>query len=358
MSRNSLPNTSLHTLSYFTWIRTFYRLGKSYLAVALAGHSTADISSEINLVEIESTRSEAFMTKVSSLQNNPSNNQQLTNINESIYTSISYFNDHEILAVSNDSGNIIIWDINTGKEIQNFLADPNGINKIEFSRSGQLFSSGLSASNPLCIWDIRLNNNNNTQPSLHSSGLPTINHQSMISVVKTFPQSPPIRTDITNNTNNPNNSVYQSNKKTYFTTISSQSSSNQVLCGTNNGIITTWDLRTDIMLGYQTHSFNSEVTAVISHPCKQDCIISSSSDGKVCITDQLANSVDFNNTNMDEVFTSTSSSNNMNHIRINKNPTNETIITEPASVTALDTDTNAGMLLATSAIGGVWRCGL
>ena len=131
--------------------------GKSYLAVATlpanvhgfgsSSSSSSSSSSNTNqntsrcaavcLVDIEDGANLKYAT---TLQHSP-------NDISSTLTSLSFYGDQEILAAANDAGDVTLWDLSTGKELRRFCADASGITKVEFNRSGQLLTCGLSISN-------------------------------------------------------------------------------------------------------------------------------------------------------------------------------------------------------------------
>jgi WD40 repeat protein len=179
------------------------RLAKSFVAVANTA-SNGSGKSSIELVNVEADVEEAYMKHEQSLQSTSG----------SAYTSLSFYGDQELLAGATDAGDVILWDLYTGKELRRFCADSCGVNKIEFTRSGQLLSSGMSSSAQLYIWDIRTQN---TTPSLSSSPISDI--QVDVAPIRKF-QHP--------------NEVSQNS---YYTSISSQSIYNKIICGTSKGTI-------------------------------------------------------------------------------------------------------------------------
>ena len=110
--------------------------GKSYLAVATMPanvHSFGSSSSSSNhqnisncagvcLVDVEAAVDGANLTYATTL---PHSSQDTS----STLTSLSFYGDQEILAAANDAGDIILWDLSTGKELRRFCGDASSIMK-------------------------------------------------------------------------------------------------------------------------------------------------------------------------------------------------------------------------------------
>ena len=110
--------------------------GKSYLAVATIPanvHSFGSSSSSSNhqnisncagvcLVDVEAAVEGANLTYATTL---PHSSQDTS----STLTSLSFYGDQEILAAANDAGDILLWDLSTGKELRRFCGDASGITK-------------------------------------------------------------------------------------------------------------------------------------------------------------------------------------------------------------------------------------
>lgn len=146
----------------------------------------------------------------------------------------------------------------------------------------------------------------------------------------------------------------------YYTSVSSQSLYNKVLCGTSQGSVAIWDLRSEVITAeYHIHACNAPVTALLAHPWKQDLLISASGDGTIKTTDLLSQPL--------PSFSSSSSqrheSGGMHHhdapiqhiTSSTPSSIHKTIINEPASITGIDCDRDSGMLVACSVLGGLWR---
>ena len=110
--------------------------GKSYLAVATMPanvHSFGSSSSSSNhqntsncagvcLVDVEAAVEGANLTYATTLPHSSKDTS-------STLTSLSFYGDQEILAAANDAGDILLWDLSTGKELRRFCGDASGITK-------------------------------------------------------------------------------------------------------------------------------------------------------------------------------------------------------------------------------------
>lgn len=292
------------------------RLAKSFIAISNTDQDGSGRSS-IELIDVETDINDANMRRAHTLDSGSS----------SAYTSLSFYSDQEILAASTDSGDAVLWDLYTGMEIRRFVADSCGLSKLEFTRSGQLLTCGQSTSAQLHIWDIRTNLPESQYNQRSMSNLTSIlasNTIKNVSVSGVKALKHPIQ-----QLGEKSFSIYNSMNNLYYTSVSSQSIYNKIICGTSKGSIAIWDLRSEIISEYQPYSLLSNVTAVLAHPWKQDLLISSSSCGYIKSTDLLIN----NGINDDS----------------------DTIVLEPSSISSLDCDRDSGMLLAVSSIGGLWR---
>jgi WD40 repeat protein len=182
------------------------RLAKSFIAIAN--------SDQISLVDVETNVSDASMRYTHSLQSTKGCS----------YSSLSFYNENELLAGANDAGNVTIFDLYTGQELRSFCADSCGINKIEFNKSGQLITCGMGTNAQLHVWDIRSSfGSNNTNPSL-SSQPPNSNPNPNPS------PTPSVNISAIRSIKHPNPNP---NPNPYYTSLSSHSLYNKIICGTN-----------------------------------------------------------------------------------------------------------------------------
>lgn len=283
------------------------RLAKSFIAIANTDHGCKGNSS-IALIDVETDIFEARMKHSQSLQS----------VSSSSYTSLSFYSDQEILAAATDSGLVILWDLYADKEIRRFTADSCGLTKLEFTRAGQLLTCGQSTSAQLHIWDVRTSLNSSSMSSIVPADLPS---SVRVSPVRCYRHpKPTVDTQL--------------HPHVYYTSISSHSIYNKIICGTSRGSIAIWDLRSEIVSEFQTYSSDTSVNAVMAHPWRQDLLISASSSGEIKTSD-LLRLPDGN--------------------KLNYESNDDLIVSEPGEFTSIDCDRDSGMLLAVSALGGLWR---
>ena len=175
---------------------------------------------------------------------------------KSNFTSLSFYVHQTALASSNELGDICVWDIISEKEINNFCADACGVNKIIYTRAGQLLTAGSSSESQLRLWDTRTNERGMT-----------------------------ITTCMIKSCSHPKQSSHESCVD--YTTLQTHNSLPIVYCGTNNGQIVAWDLRYDSATPtsiISSHMNEYDITSVLCHPFEENTLISSSLDGTVRVT--------------------------------------------------------------------------
>ena len=290
------------------------RLAKSFIALANTEYC-GNGNSSIALLEVESGISEARMKHTHSLES----------ASCSSFTSLSFYNEQELLAGSTDSGCVILWDLHTGNEIRRFSADSTGLNKLEFTRSGQLLTCGMSTSAQLHIWDIRTN----------------LSSSSISSTAPVVDSAPRLYASAARCYRHPDNkqigfgTQQQRPSHVFYTSISSQSMYNKIACGTCRGSVAIWDLRVEAVMEFFPHPPNCSVTAVFANPRRPDQLISASSSGHVRASD-LSSSL---SSGIQRSYTERS----------------DALISDAGVITSLDCDRDSGMLMAVSSLGGLWR---
>jgi len=245
----------------------------------------------------------------------------------SSFTSLAFNDDNNtsILAASNEAGEVIIWDLNTGKQRSRFTADACGVNKIKFV-GGQLLTVGKSRNSQLRLWDLRqappIVHNHSYQPQL-SLIHPCSNNSIQSTVVELD-----------------NQKALKKGTDTYTCISSDLYTQQKIICGTSSGSVAIWDVRKcrdNIAVVEEHRAHGDQVTSVVAI---DDNIISSSTSGTVINTQINAN----------RPIDPTDISNNYTN-------TNTTLLREAAPITCLDKimDYRSGdVLMATSNIGGVF----
>ena len=234
-------------------------------------------------------------------------------LDASSLVSLSFYGDQEVLAAGGEEGDVALWDLGTGKQLRRFCADACGLTQIEFTRSGQLITCGMATTHQLQMWDVRCSGNR-AVAGTDVTFARALQHPAAAAV------------------DGDANYTRRSRSQLYYTSVSTQSLYNKVLCGTSRGGLAVWDLRSEAVAQYQPHAANAQVTAVLAHPWKQDLLVSASTDGTVKTTDLLRQG---GAGDADTLHT--------------------TVVTEPAAFRGVDCDRDSGLLAAYSTLGGLWR---
>jgi WD40 repeat protein len=122
---------------------------------------------------------------------------------------------------------------------------------------------------------------------------------------------------------------------------------NSTFTGTSRGSVAVWDLRTDAMMEFQAHNPTAAVSAVTAHPWSQDIVLSASTDGFV--TSSNLQRVAMASAQRDPGLMAAGG------IDLSTDANSEVLLREPGAITSLDCNRESSSLLATSAVGGLWR---
>lgn len=124
------------------------RLARTYGAVAVWDmHASKSCVSLLNLDTQLDEASISTHTAELSVDNFPT-------------SSISYSSEMELLAVANEAGIVSVRELSTGKAVCTIKADPCGVKKVLFTRSGQIVTIGESPKAQIKFWDLRSAGNN------------------------------------------------------------------------------------------------------------------------------------------------------------------------------------------------------
>jgi WD40 repeat protein len=81
-----------------------------------------------------------------------STGKQLKNLRvESFVGSAIFSPDNQRLAIGNDNGHVILWDIAEGKQIRNLVGHTGAVTGLAFSEDGNLLASG-SLDGTVVLW--------------------------------------------------------------------------------------------------------------------------------------------------------------------------------------------------------------
>ena len=123
-----------------------------------------------------------------------------------------------------------------------------------------------------------------------------------------------------------------------FTAACPHPINDSVFCGTNNGGILAWDMRSKEDCLFQEGVHGGSISALCMHPSVRGATLSGATDGTIVATD----------------FTS-----ELPDATIQQNAglrfPSERVLIEPAEISSIDIHTESRTMLAGTIIGGVWR---
>ena len=158
-----------------------------------------------------------------------------------VITSMAYSSSQGLLATSSETGVVALYDFNAPNQtLRAMKADAAGVNQIKFDRKGQILTVGNSCGH-LKVWDVR------SGATVAWRGLP----QRGVSLTSVLPH--PV--------------------------------TDTVFCGTSDGSVVAWDLRTSQKCLHQEKLHSSEVTSLTVHPSVRGRVLSGGGDGQIMDTD-------------------------------------------------------------------------
>lgn len=282
------------------------RLAKTFAAVTKSNPNTG--AGSISLIDVETSISSSILTEIEA-------KGDLTSQSSSFcpYSAITFDSNTEILAAATEAGEVILWDMYSGKEISRTIADACGVNKLKFLKTGQLVTVGNSVDCQIKLWDLKVAPTSWT--TVFSRGL-CKNYQS-----------------------SSNYASHPSKRHPRYTSLLCHPVQDKIISGTATGSMVVWDLRSEVPVEHQVQS--SRITDSIMHPRQIEHIVSASTDGTVnCFN------MNYSTANLG-VFGSLPST--AAHSDVN------TLLTEPASINSLDYDLDSRVIMAVSSLGSFYR---
>lgn len=184
----------------------------------------------------------------------------------STFTSLTYHHDTELLAASTESGEIILYDLYTAKEVSRIRADPTGVSQIEFTRTGQLASIGDCQNGQLKLWDIRSRNTAfiGTGSSGSGSGTSQTLSKQVCAGSGSSPRSVTAR-------DSPSSSPTPAVAVPLYSCLTVHPMQNKVLCGSSSGAVVVWDLRSAKSVSMQFKPHHSRGMGSYSNALLQCC---------------------------------------------------------------------------------------
>eukprot|EP00602_Paraphysomonas_sp_CaronLab_P010657 CAMPEP_0185037502 /NCGR_PEP_ID=MMETSP1103-20130426/32012_1 /TAXON_ID=36769 /ORGANISM="Paraphysomonas bandaiensis, Strain Caron Lab Isolate" /LENGTH=327 /DNA_ID=CAMNT_0027575501 /DNA_START=21 /DNA_END=1001 /DNA_ORIENTATION=- len=266
------------------------RYSKSFVAVG----TNIEGRGALSVVEIQSDGTDVWISPDDGFY-------QITEKEDSVYTSLAYYGQYSQLAASNECGDVIVRDLTSASEVVRFNAEFCGVDIVKYSNSGHILSLGPSNSAQLKVWDIRTG----SPAMVRSSTRPTESTVARLTSV-----------------------------------LTSYVNDYDILCGTSAGRIVQWDTRRDGYISHEIHASNSSVTALCAHPFIEGAVLSGASDGTVaCMEfDVLGGGRGRRRPGRDSVGKAV--------IEVNQR-----LLQEPSAITSIDADISSKKILVTSKLG-------
>jgi WD40 repeat protein len=153
-------------------------------------------------------------------------------------TTVSFCSDLELLAYGNESGTVSILDIHTGKVVSTLKTDPCGVNKIKFTRAGQLITVGSSSKSQIKLWDLQASS---------STGYPVLHLGQQLPV-------DPLGSGGRRNGGGGNYYSGTGNSGPTTTSLGVHPVQERLISGTSDGAVHLWDLRSVACMSFQPHA--------------------------------------------------------------------------------------------------------
>lgn len=153
-------------------------------------------------------------------------------------TSLSFQPETEMLAVGTESGDVVLVDLYTSREVSRMKVDSAGVNKVLYMRTGTLATLGDSTKSQIKIWDPRIaapaaaadGSGGRAQMALQQQ---LSNSYSSISLLDSPPRA----------RNNPR-----------FTSMTAHAVQEKLVSGMANGSVMLWDLRSEASIEFAPHT--------------------------------------------------------------------------------------------------------
>lgn len=136
------------------------------------------------------------------------------------FTSLAYDVFMKYLVIGTDAGDMIIWDMQVGKEVTRWTVDVCGLQQLRFQHSHALITLGRSNLSPIQVFDIRSCHQEALQPNFKSPSI----HQSGV------------------------------------TSFCPHHAREEIVCGTTKGDVVRFDLRSSIPETFHLHSGKGGIT--------------------------------------------------------------------------------------------------
>jgi WD40 repeat protein len=199
------------------------RLGRTFGAVALWDMHNSE--STVSLLNLDTDLSGASISVHSA-----------TLVKDSVpISSLSFSSEMELLAVANEGGIVSVRELSSGRTVCNIKADPCGVKKVLFTRTGQLVTVGESTKAQIKIWDLRAAGNNQATLVL--------------------------ATDLSDSIASPH--IGHDRRGTSATCVCLHPVHEKLVSGCADGSVQLWDLRSSTNLTFRSHGNSSGTTLIV-----------------------------------------------------------------------------------------------
>lgn len=209
--------------------------GKVYVALALVEESGNNSSSTISLHD--------FTAEVGG-------QAPLTVPREGIISSMAFSSDQRVFSAASESGTVSLFDFPTMTCFQDLLVDPCGVNDIRFDRNGQVVIAARSTVMGPQLWDVRL-------------------RKEQASVLQMGQDAALFGGD------------GGGDLPSRLTTVLPHAIRDVVYAGSEDGVVSMWDVRNGTVPVDSVCAHSSHVSALCHHPTRRDAVVSGSIDGTV-----------------------------------------------------------------------------
>lgn len=199
----------------------------------------------VDLINLETKLTSAALTPL----NTPEVIARLRGTSTAI-TALAFSPSREVLAVSNEGGEVIMFDLYAETEVCRIAADMTGVIALKFNAGGQLVTIGNSSVNPAKVWDVRYGHKDEV---LH-------NAMSM-EVTSKSPRAPSTNASPSKDGSDTRGML------SALTCLTVHPVHDRVICGGSTGMMSIWDLRTNATVQFNAHLSRGNKPSYANYSC-------------------------------------------------------------------------------------------
>jgi WD40 repeat protein len=221
--------------------------GKAYVALALVGGRN-DGSSTLSLHDF---------TAAADRDDGDNDASPVVVPHEYAISALSFSSDQRVLGAASECGTVSLYDFPLMEAFRKLRVDACGVNDAVFDRNGQLVIAGRSAVMGPQIWDIRLPDD-------------------QARVLAMGPDAA-----LFGGGGGGGSGVRGGVKPGVLTCVQPHVVKNTVYAGSEDGVVSEWDVRNAVRPVDSVRMHHDRVTALVLHPTRSDAVVSGSTDGSV-----------------------------------------------------------------------------